>query len=157
MAWDIMDIRQCPHMADIVTDRIWRAWWKDKGHGIEVIEGPVRHNLASGDAFPFCLVAGRGGTFLGTVSLIANDVAERPELTPWVAALWVEPAARGQGLATTLLSAAQTQAAAIGLGRLYLLAARRMEAFYRERGWQVLESGTPAPQMTILVRDAAIR
>ena len=86
----IDDLRQQPHFADAVVDRIWRAFWEKMGHPVERVSIPVGRNLASTEAKPFCLIAHANGTFLGSASLIASDVDNRPLLTPWVAAVWVK-------------------------------------------------------------------
>ena len=151
----ILEIRQCPQFAGCVADRIWRAWWKDKGAGIEVVTALVRQNLVSEASQPFCLVAHHEEMFLGTVSVIASDVAARPALTPWVAALWVEPASRGRGTATALLQAAVVRARALGERRLFLHCADRMAGFYEARGWVLFERDAPAPGMHIRVRMLA--
>ena len=151
----ISDIRQCPQFADQVVDRIWRAWWRDKGVGVDVIAELVRQNLQSELALPLCLVAYDGDAFFGTVSLITSDVAARPALTPWVAALWVEPEARDRRIATLLLDAAVERARALGVPRLFLHCADRMVTFYEARGWSLFERDAPAPGMHILARNLA--
>ena len=39
----------------------------------------------------------------GTAGLVRQDLETRPDLTPWIAALFVEPAFRGRGFATALV------------------------------------------------------
>ncbi len=94
---EIDDLADVPHHLDTVAERIWTAWWRDKGHGIERITVPLRESLER-RAIPFTLVAHRDGGFCGTVSVITSDVSERPDLTPWIAALWIEPDLRRRGL-----------------------------------------------------------
>ena len=86
MPFTISDLRQCPEFFDIVAERIWQAWWKADGHPFDYISGRLRENL-SDTPIPFALVAHDGETFLGTASVIASDLAERPQFTPWVAAV----------------------------------------------------------------------
>ena len=90
-------------------------------------------------SIPLALVAHDSGTFLGTASLIASDLDERPELTPWVAAVWVEERARGQGVGAALVDAAARAAFALGFPRAYLCARARMTRFYERLGWTLIE------------------
>ena len=85
----ISDLRQCPELFDTVADRIWQEWWQPNGYPLEYISTRLRENMEA-TPIPFALVARDGEKFLGTSSVIASDLAERPQFTPWVAAVWVE-------------------------------------------------------------------
>src|SRR5258707_5962883 len=85
LSFTISDLRQCPEFFDIVADRIWQAWWRADGHPLDYISGRLRENM-NATSIPFALVAHDGETFLGTASVIASDLADRPQFTPWVAA-----------------------------------------------------------------------
>src|SRR5258708_17317180 len=82
MPFTISDLRQRPEFFDTVADRIWQAWWKDGGHPLDYISGRLRENM-NATPIPFALVAHDGKSFLGTASVIASDLPERPQLTPW--------------------------------------------------------------------------
>ena len=97
---------------------------------------------------PFALVAHDGNRFPGAASVIASDLEERPQLTPWVAAVWVEEAARRRGV-----GAAQ-DCFALGILRAYLCARPRMSGFYEGLGWTVTERKVGRHQMSIFFRDA---
>jgi len=45
---------------------------------------------------PFALVVEIDGNIRGNALVIANDEEARPELTPWLAALWVDEVVRGR-------------------------------------------------------------
>ena len=111
--------------------------------------------LASPEPKPFCLVAHADGVLMGTVSLIASDLAARPLLTPWIAALWVEPMYRRQGVAGALLQCAVTRAFALGESRVYLHCAIELLPFYQNRGWTFFEAAVPNPSMCIVMRERA--
>ena len=143
----IDDLRQQPHFADAVVDRIWRAFWEKMGHPVERVSIPVGRNLASTEAKPFCLIAHANGTFLGTASLIASDVDNRPLLTPWVAAVWVEAAYRERGIGTSLVEAVVRRAFALGERELFLHCAESRRPFYEKRAWQLVERGVPTADM----------
>jgi GNAT superfamily N-acetyltransferase len=47
---------------------------------------------------------------VGTASLAAHDLDERPDLTPWLTGVFVAPHARGQGYAAELIAAVEQEA-----------------------------------------------
>src|SRR6266404_1264509 len=137
--FDIHDLRERRHHAGGVAERIWAAFWRHKGTPLERLQRGVEANLHSGNGVPFCLVAEIDGELCGTASVIANDEKTRPELTPWLAALWVDEAARGQGIAAALLNDAARRCAVLGVERLYLVSRPALRDFYASRGWQIRE------------------
>jgi GNAT superfamily N-acetyltransferase len=156
MPFTISDLRQRPEFFDRVAERIWQAWWKADGHPLDYISGRLRDNL-SDTPIPFALVAHDGEAFLGTASVIAADLAERPQLTPWVAAVWVEPEARGRGIGAALVDRAAQDCFALGISRAYLCARPRMSRFYEGLGWTISERKIGPHQMSVFVRDAEPR
>jgi len=72
--------------------------------------------------------------------LVAHDLDERPDLTPWLADVFVEPSARGRGHASRrLISAVEQEARAASIPTLWLytIAAERI---YARAGWQTVET-----------------
>jgi GNAT superfamily N-acetyltransferase len=102
---------------------------------------------------PLALVAHDGGTFLGTASVIASDLDERPELTPWVAAVWVEERARGHGIGAALVNGATQACFKLGFPRAYLCARARMTGFYEGLGWKLIERRVGHHQLNVFVRE----
>src|SRR6266404_4021660 len=121
LAFTISDLRQCPEFFDTVAIRIWQAWWEANGTPLDYISGRLHENI-SDTPVPFALVAHDGDAFLGTSSVIASDLAERPQLTPWVAAVWVEEEARQRGVGAALVNRATESCFALGIATAYLCA-----------------------------------
>jgi GNAT superfamily N-acetyltransferase len=153
MAFTISDLRQRPEFFDTVADRIWQAWWQADGHPLGYISGRLRENI-SDTPIPFALVAHDGARFLGTASVIVSDLAERPQLTPWVAAVWVEPQARRHGVGGALVDHAAQDCFALGIGRAYLCARPGMSGFYEGLGWTISERKIGPHHLSVFVRDA---
>ena len=149
----ISDLRRRPEFFDTVADRIWRAWWQESGYPLASISTRLRENMAA-TPIPFALVAHDGNRFLGTASVIASDLEERPQLTPWVAAVWVEEAARRRGAGAALVNRAAQDCVALGILRAYLCARPRMSGFYEGLGWTVTERKVGRHQTSIFFRDA---
>lgn len=136
--YSISDLRDRPEFAGDVADRIWNAWWRKDGHELAFIRGLVDENFAS-TGLPMAFVAHDGDTFLGTAHLIDSDLESRPQYSPWVAALWVDEAARGAGLGTALARAGADAAFKQGFETVYLCAKPRLTAYYEGMGWQKIE------------------
>jgi N-acetylglutamate synthase-like GNAT family acetyltransferase len=150
--FSISDLRQHPEFFDTIAERIWRAWWRDDGYPLGYIAGRLRENIEA-TPIPFALVAHNGTAFLGTVSVIASDLAERPQFTPWIAAVWVEPQARRHGIGAALVDHAAQESFALGVDRLYLCAQPQRSGYYENLGWTVIEHDVGPRQMNILSRD----
>jgi N-acetylglutamate synthase-like GNAT family acetyltransferase len=149
----ISDLRQRPEFFDIVATRIWQAWWEPNGTPLDDIAGRLRENMDA-TPIPFALVAHDEGMFLGTTSVIASDLAERPRFSPWVAAVWVEPEARERGIGAALVDRATQDCFALGVSRAYLCARPRMSRFYEELGWTIIERKVGPHRMGVFIRDA---
>ena len=152
MTFVISDLRLRPEFFDAVADRIWQAWWQRHGVPLEYISTRLRENLVSA-AVPIALVAHHGAAFLGTASLIASDLDERLQYTPWVAAVWTEPHARGQGIAAALIARAVEEGFALGHSRIYLCAAPARRNFYLKLGWTPIEERVGPLDLTVFSMD----
>ena len=137
----ITDLRAAPGFAEAVADRVWRAWWRDDGVPLAALRARLDESLGVPVAgIPSSFVAHRGGAFLGTAALIASDMEARPELTPWVAALWVEPVARRQGIGRALAAHAAQAAFTAGHPRVHLCATPENAPYYLKLGWTRIEA-----------------
>jgi GNAT superfamily N-acetyltransferase len=85
--------------------------------------------------------------------VIDNDELARPDLTPWLAALWVDEVVRGRGIAGALLDEAASRCAALDVPRLYLVLRPALQDFYTARGWRILERGVGAHGVTVYDRQ----
>ncbi len=151
MTFQISNLKERPEFCVEIADRVWNAWWRDQGVKLEFISGLVRDNLGS-TGVPFALVAHDGDHFLGTASVIESDMEERPDYTPWVAAVWVDTRARGQGIGQALVLKAAKDALSLGRERIYLCATVENSLFYERMGWRVIERDVA--DLNIFVMDA---
>ncbi|MDU8617456.1 GNAT family N-acetyltransferase [Pseudomonas syringae] len=83
-----------------------------------------------------CLIAMEDGELLGGASLASDDLAERPDLGPWLACVLVKPEVRGRGVAGHLIDGICSHARAVGISTLYLHT-HDQHRFYAKRGWRV--------------------
>jgi GNAT superfamily N-acetyltransferase len=75
---------------------------------------------------------------LGSSSLLVQDLDTRPELSPWLASVYVDEKQRRQGIGSALVRHAAQKAAELGVETLYLFTPDR-EQFYARLGWTVVE------------------
>jgi GNAT superfamily N-acetyltransferase len=153
LALSISDLRQRPDFFDVVADRIWQAWWRPHGHPLDYVRDRLAENMSPAP-IPLALVAHNGGEFLGTSSLIASDLEERPKLSPWVAAVWVEPHARRHGVGAALVDHAAEACFGLGIARAYLCARKERTGFYQRLDWTLVEEDVGPFHLGVFIRDA---
>jgi GNAT superfamily N-acetyltransferase len=76
---------------------------------------------------------------VGTASITAHDLEERPDLTPWLAGVFVVPEARGQGYAGQLVAAVEEEARRASISTLWLYT-NTAERIYARVGWRTVET-----------------
>jgi predicted N-acetyltransferase YhbS len=155
VTFGIVDLRERPHYADAVAERIWKAFWKHKDTPFATVRDGTVAILNNGQGMPFALVAEKDGTVCGNTLVIQNDEPARPELGPWVAAVWVDEVMRGQGVARTLIDEAVRRAGDLGVSKIYLVSRPALRPFYAELGWTVLEEGVGKHGLTLYAREPA--
>ena len=96
------------------------------------------------------LVASQGPRPVGTATLLAHDVGTEhwPQLSPWLAAVYVIHEYRRGVIGTRLVNEVVVGARALGTEVLYLLTTER-EDFYAQLGWRILDR---AEEKTIMAR-----
>ena len=87
---------------------------------------------------PTTFVALDGDALLGSACLLADDMHQHRDLTPWLASVFVALEHRGAGVGTALVRRVAEEARALGVETLYLYTPDR-ERFYARMGWSVLE------------------
>ena len=151
----ISDLRERPEFFDTVADRIWSAWWEWRDFPLSYIRGRLEENM-NAEAIPFALVAHEGATFLGTASVIASDLEDLPQYTPWVAAVWVDPKHRKRRVGRALVERAVDGVFALGIDRAYLCAPEARRNFYSRQGWLPIMENVCDRGVTVFVRSAMI-
>jgi GNAT superfamily N-acetyltransferase len=87
---------------------------------------------------PETLVAVDRDQVIGMASIVENDLSIRSDLSPWMAAVYVDASHRGRGVGSVIVRAIMDLAGESGIDRLYLLTHDRM-SFYRRLGWTTME------------------
>lgn len=93
---------------------------------------------------------------VGTASLTPDDLDSRPDLTPWLASVYVLAPCRGRGIGSALVEAAVEHARKLGIGKLYLFTEDR-PAFYERLGWsKVCDETCRGHAVTVMSRQAGV-
>jgi N-acetylglutamate synthase-like GNAT family acetyltransferase len=102
---------------------------------------------------PCAWVAFHEGMPVGCVSLIASNMTSRPELTPWLAALFVLPPYRGRGIGAALVRRCEAEAKRCDHDRLFLYTSDA-SGYYERLGWREIEELTYEGQrVTVMMRQ----
>ena len=142
-----------PEYVDVCAAWSFGLWGSQSGGSFDRTRArfALHENFTGADDGPETVVAVQHGRAIGMASLWSTDLPERPDLTPWLAAMFVHEEHRRIGLATRLGQEVEDLARARGEGILYLVT-EHAEALYRKSGWKVLDQVTtvlgPAALMT---------
>ncbi|WP_414630003.1 GNAT family N-acetyltransferase [Enterobacter bugandensis] len=140
----ILPLYEAPRYAEQVTDWLWQAF--GEGLARDFFHSIVEHSQTPG-ALPLTFIAVEDERLIGTVGLWRCDLITRQDLCPWLAALYVDDAARGKGLAGKLQQHVIRFAARAGYEELHLWSACR--DFYERYGWQYIGDGLEYPDKTV--------
>ena len=136
--FEISNLNLFSEFKSVAADRVWNAWWRPHGHLFQVVMD-FFDELLEMRGLPFCLVAHDDGKYIGSVLGLVTDLDERPELSPWVGALWVEPEFRRTGVATALVKTALAEIFAVEHEVAFLCATAEKRVMYQNQGWQLIE------------------
>lgn len=150
---DIVSTFDRPDLAPLTARWRWEAFYADDGTPLEaVVEHAVRM-AADPQLMPQTLVLLEDGVPVGTASLTAHDMDDRPDLTPWLAGLYVQPASRGRGHAVRLVAAVERLAAEAGIAVLWLFT-QSAAGLYDRLGWTTAETLVEGDRTFVIMRRA---
>ncbi len=142
-----------PELAPIVARWLVEEFFDYPG-GITV---PAMTHMILSPREPFeeCFVALEDGVPVGTASLTIEDLEARPDLTPWLAGVFVQPPSRGRGLASALVRAVEGHARGHGIATLWLYTGQAAP-LYARLGWRAMgEERDRFGPVTLMRRDLA--
>lgn len=125
-----------PEYIPALAERLHRQW----GHlrpQATLEDRRRRLESQTRDSLPLTLVAHEDGAPLGTASIVVDDMATRPDLTPWMASVLVFAEHRKRGIGGALVREIMKTASARKYPVLYLWTPDK-ENFYARLGWEKL-------------------
>jgi N-acetylglutamate synthase-like GNAT family acetyltransferase len=134
---NIIDLRTAPHHIPTLAQWHHDEWsYLNPGGSIEKRIEKMRSYLG-GDLIPSMLIAVDGDQVLGSAALIASDMDTKPELSPWLANVYVKFDKRGLGIGARLVQSIMDIARENNLPCIYLFTPDQ-EKFYEKLGWKTL-------------------
>ncbi len=114
----ILNLKDHPKYAARAAEWFSDKWKLAAGIYYESIE----KGISGGTAVPsWYIVTDSSGRIIAGAGIIDNDYHDRPDLTPNLCALFVEPEFRLKGIARSLLDRARADLYRAGIERLYLI------------------------------------
>ena len=140
-----------PALAHIWHEVLGKIWVPD----VPVERVITRFKESRNDqALPITFIALDGDLPVGMCSLREND-GIRPDLTPWLGSLVVDPKYQKQGIGKMLVDVAVRQAKECGFKKLYLFAFdRTIPEYYKRLGWsQICMDEFKSHPVTVMAVD----
>jgi GNAT superfamily N-acetyltransferase len=143
-------IAERPDLVPVVAGWLWDAFWQKDGHTLKQTEAAVADwTSSSGPPQGFVLLV--DGEAVGTASLVAHDLDQRRDLTPWLANVFVKPEARRRGHVGKLVAAVEEACRAASISPVWLYT-HTAEHLYAKAGWRTVEYFDHAGQRNALMR-----
>jgi GNAT superfamily N-acetyltransferase len=124
-------------LVPVVANWLWDEFGRANGRTLEQVNERIAGFVAT-VGLPRAFVLLLDGVPAGTASYVAQDLEDRPDLTPWLAGVVVAPAFRGRGLAASLVRAVEDAARADSVSTLWLYT-WSAERVYARIGWRTVE------------------
>jgi len=132
----VINLADEPEHIEQVSVWLWEEWAKKDGIPLEEIIYRTKHSICK-DKVPQTLIAKYNDELVGTVAIWYNDLKTRPDLTPWLAALYIKNEYRGKGIGTIMQEKCIEEVKKLGYDKLYLITDH--ENYYERSGWIFLE------------------
>lgn len=89
---------------------------------------------AGREGIPSVFIAMSESRLIGSAALVQKDMDTRPDLYPWLAAVYVKEGFRRRGIAAALIDRCEKEAAQLGVQTLYLYT-EFASGLYGKLGW----------------------
>jgi predicted N-acetyltransferase YhbS len=129
-----------PNLIPVLAEWHHRQW-SYLSHAATLGQRIARLRQHGRGELPTSFVALLDGAPVGSAAIIANDMTDQETLSPWLANVYVVPAARRQGIGAALVRRAAQEAFALGYHDLYLYTEDQAH-FYTGLGWETIDRRT---------------
>ncbi len=149
----ILPLADRPDLVDLVAAWGYAEWGRhEPGHTMAARLAYVREGLGRGSVPMIFVAIAPDGDCIGTASLTFDDLPGDPR-NPWLASVYVPPAARRRGIASRLIAAVEAEAARQGIAALFLYT-WDAEALYAGAGWTVANRQTlHGDEITVMTKN----
>jgi GNAT superfamily N-acetyltransferase len=146
----ICPLADAPEAIPLLAMWVHEEWSDFDARSEESIQAQLAENL-NRDHIPITFVAVQQAIVCGTVSLDLADLPSYDHLSPWLASLYVVPAARGKGIGNALVRQVQKFAKSHGFGTLHLWTPGSTR-LYESCGWTLSQRTTYRSRTISLMR-----
>jgi GNAT superfamily N-acetyltransferase len=152
MTIEVVPIAAAARDLPIFASWLWMKWGQFRGR-------PPSRTLAyvtswtAGQDLPFGYAAYLDGLPAGIAGVVRDDLEPRPDLTPWLASVFVRPDARGRGIASALVEANADEARRRGHTTLWLHTPDQQK-LYARLGWMADSQSIDLGEAVTVMRRA---
>jgi GNAT superfamily N-acetyltransferase len=149
-ALEIVTTAERPDLIPEVSLWLWREWGVRRGRTqAQVAEAMAGRVAAVGPEQCFVLLDDDRAA--ATASLVHHDLDARPDLTPWLASVFVHPEFRGRGHAPRVVRAVEASVKAAGIASFYL-DTNTAAPLYAGLGWVTIGQSVDLGEVVTLMR-----
>lgn len=132
---DILNLQTAPEFLPVLAQWHQNEWsYLNPGqmltHRIEKMQSFLNDQF-----IPSTFIA-KNETVVGSASIVKNDMATMPQLSPWLASVFVAAEHRNNGIGARLVLHVMAQAKHQGIKTLYLFTPDKID-FYKKFGWHI--------------------
>jgi N-acetylglutamate synthase-like GNAT family acetyltransferase len=144
-----------PEHVATVAGWIYAQWLRGRpGMSLAFAEAKFRSHLQR-DAIPTTLIALAEGTPIATASIYVDDLEERRDLGPWLAAVYVAPPWRRRGVGAQVVRATEGVARRLAIPQLFLFTPDQ-EHFYTQLGWAAIGQAIDHAEQVVVMQKMMI-
>lgn len=115
------------------------AEWKHLNPSLTLdVRAEAIANAAGREGIPSIFIAISGNQLVGSAALVKNDMDSKPDLSPWLAAVYVKEGFRHQGIATELIIRCEDEAVRSNISTWYLYT-EVASKLYEKLSWRHME------------------
>lgn len=130
-------IQPAEALVDTITGWMYQWWGQQEGYTREAVRQYVLHGCQQ-DRLPRTYGLFLGDMLIGMYQLRLDDLFVRPDVYPWLANVYLDPACRGMGYGRILLSSVKENAKQLGgFSELFLYTTHT--GLYEKYGWAFME------------------
>ncbi len=134
----VVTIVERPDLIPIVAHWRWREFGQEDTRTLRQTSDDVAASTSMLGP-PQCFVLLVDAVPVGTASLTAEDLDERPDLTPWLASVYVVPEARRRGYVAAVIEAVEAAGRSASIPTLWVYT-NTAERVYARAGWRSVET-----------------
>ena len=135
---EILNLKAAPD--DIATLALWHQdEWSHLNPGETLEQRTLRMRPYLNDDFIPSTFIARDNSLIGSAAITAQDMQSRPQLTPWLASVFVSPGNRNRGIGSRLVLHVMTEAKKASIKKLYLYTPDKKE-FYLKLNWTIMNT-----------------